>query len=162
MWNQFTLPGIGTRSPYSQGCPANIPSSGQYSGTCGPFLRHQGRAEKDCHPRIRTRSLGLQSQWIIVFCRVAPFGAIFSAHWWGRLGGFLTRFLHLAIYVKHALWLYYVDDFLLCQRWDVLPLTATFIIILLQLFGIPISWKNVTFQRRLPGLVGNFTLHLVL
>ena len=67
----------------------------------------------------------------------------------------MTRFLHLAIYVKHALWLY-VDDFLLCQRWDVLPLTATFIIILLQLFGIPISWKKCDLAKEITWIGWKF------
>ena len=100
--------------------------------------------------------LGFSHNGSLYFYRVAPFGAIFSAHWWGRLGGFLTRFLHLAIYVKHALWLYYVDDFLLCQRWDVLPLTATFIIILLQLFGIPISWKKCDLSKEITWIGWQF------
>ena len=100
--------------------------------------------------------LGFSHNGSLYFYRVAPFGAIFSAHWWGRLGGFLTRFLHLAIYVKHALWLYYVDDFLLCQRWDVLPLTATFIIILLQLFGIPISWKKYDLSKEITWIGWQF------
>ena len=43
--------------------------------------------------------------------------------------------------LHQALWLY-VDDFLLTQRMDVLPLTAAFVAILLQIFAIPISWKK--------------------
>ena len=83
-------------------------------------------------------------------------GPFFQPTGGGDLGGFLTRFLHLAIYVKHALWLYYVDDFLLCQRWDVLPLTATFIIILLQLFGIPISWKKCDLSKEITWIGWQF------
>lgn len=61
--------------------------------------------------------LGFSHEGQLYFYRVAPFGAIFSAHWWGRVGAFLVRFLHLLIYIKHALWLD-VDDFLLTQRMD--------------------------------------------
>ena len=68
--------------------------------------------------------------------------AFFSAHWWGRLGSFWVRFLHQAIFVvAHALFLF-VDDFMLLQRKDVLPLAAAFVCILMQVFGLPISWRK--------------------
>ena len=83
---------------------------------------------------------------VLYFYRVAPFGAIFSAHWCGRIGAFLVRFLHLAIYIKHALWLY-VDDFLMSQRMDILPLTAAYIVTLFQLFALPISRKKCILSK---------------
>ena len=50
--------------------------------------------------------LGISHRNAIYFYKVAPFGAIFSAHWWGRLGSFWVRFLHQAIFVAHALFLF--------------------------------------------------------
>lgn len=86
--------------------------------------------------------------------RVCPFGAIFSAHW-GRLGSFLVRFLHMAVYISHALWLY-VDDFLFCQRWDILPLSAAYICILFQFFGVPISWKKCDIAKAITWIGWHF------
>ena len=34
----------------------------------------------------------------LFFYRVTPFGAVFSAHWWARLGGFLLRIFHRIIW----------------------------------------------------------------
>ena len=85
--------------------------------------------------------LGFSHRNSLYFYKVAPFGAVFSAHWWGRLGSFWVRFLHQAIFVAHALFLF-VDDFLLIQRKDVLPLTAAFVCSLMQVFGLPISWRK--------------------
>ena len=34
----------------------------------------------------------------LYFYRVTPFGAVFSAHWWARLGGLLLRIFHRLIY----------------------------------------------------------------
>ena len=75
---------------------------------------------KAAHKRVVIREserglLGFSHAGRLYFYRVAPFGAIFSAHWWGRLGGFLFRLWHLLIYIKHALWLY-VDDFLVFAK----------------------------------------------
>ena len=85
--------------------------------------------------------LGFSHRNSLYFYKVAPFGAVFSAHWWGRLGSFWVRFLHQAIFVAHALFLF-VDDFLLIQRKDILPLTAAFVCSLMQVFGLPISWRK--------------------
>lgn len=92
---------------------------------------------KAAHKRIVIREserglLGFSHAGNLYFYRVAPFGAIFSAHWWGRLGAFLTRLWHLLIYVKHALWLY-VDDFLFVQDWQILPLSSAFVCIFFSL-----------------------------
>ena len=98
--------------------------------------------------------LGFSHDGQLYFYPVAPFGAIFNAHWWGRIGAFLVRFFRMATTIKHALWLY-VDDCLMSQRMDILPLTAAYVSILLQLFAVPISWKkniretaSLDFQKR--------------
>ena len=101
---------------------------------------------KAAHKRVVIREsekglLGFSHAGHLYFYGVAPFGAVFSAHWWGRLGGFLVRLWHLLVYIKHALWLY-VDDFLFSQTWKVLPLSSAFICIFFQLMKIPILPKN--------------------
>ena len=103
--------------------------------------------------------LGFSHGVQLYFYRVAPFGAIFSAHWWGRIGAFLVRFFHMVIYIKNALWLD-VDDFLLSQRMEVLPLTAAYVAILLQLFAVPISWKKCILAKEVTwiGWCFNFSL----
>lgn len=106
---------------------------------------------KAAHKRVVIKEsarglLGFSHNDQLYFYRVAPFGAIFNAHWWGRIGAFLVRLLHSAVYIKHALWLY-VDDFLLTQRMDILPITAALVSILLLLFAIRISWKKCTLAK---------------
>ena len=101
---------------------------------------------KAAHKRVVIKAshrglLGFSHRRRLFFYKVAPFGAVFSAHWWGRLGSFWVRFLHLAIYVSHALFLF-VDDFMLLQRKDMIPLTAAFVCSLMQVFGLPISWRK--------------------
>ena len=48
--------------------------------------------------------------------------------------------------IRRSLWLMqlflFVDDFMLLQRKDVLPLTAAFVCSLMQVFGLPISWRK--------------------
>ena len=101
---------------------------------------------KSAHKRVVIKAshrglLGFSHRNKLYFYKVAPFGAVFSAHWWGRLGSFWVRFLHLAIFVSHALFLF-VDDFMLLQRKDMIPLTAAFVCSLMQVFGLPISWRK--------------------
>lgn len=90
--------------------------------------------------------LGFSLDQCLYFYRVCPFGAIFSAHWWGRMGSFWVRFLHLLIYTSHALWLF-VDDFLIVRPWDVLPITAALIALTMQAFGLPISWRKAELSK---------------
>ena len=122
---------------------------------------------KAAHKRVVIREserglLGFSHAGRLYFYKVAPFGAIFSAHWWGRLGAFLVRLWHLLIYIKHSLWLY-VDDFLFSQNWKVLPLSSTFICIFFQLMKLPISWKKSVIPKELQwiGWRFNFSAGLV-
>ena len=55
----------------------------------------------------------------IYIYKVCPFGASFSAHWWGRLGGFFLRMMHRTAYLAHSGRLY-VDDFYS----QILPITV--------------------------------------
>ena len=103
---------------------------------------------KSAHKRIvlapRHQGLvGLTFKGTIYFYRVCPFGATFSAFWWGRLGAWLVRVFHRLIWVQHGLWLF-VDDFLLTQSKQVLPIFATLLAIFCQVFRIPLSWRKCT------------------
>ena len=85
--------------------------------------------------------VGLSLEGRLFFYRVTPFGAVFSAFWWARLGGLLLRIFHHLIWLSHAGFLY-VDDFLFFMEAHMMPLSATLLCIFCQLLGIPISWKK--------------------
>ena len=53
----------------------------------------------------------------LYFYRVTPFGAVFSAHWWARLGGFLLWWAHTGLLC--------VDDYFFTQCHDMMPISAT-------------------------------------
>ena len=60
---------------------------------------------KAAHKRVVIKDserglLGFSHDGQLYFYRVAPFGAIFSADWWGHIGAFLVRFLHLTTYCQ--------------------------------------------------------------
>ena len=83
---------------------------------------------KQAHKRIFIREsehglLGFTLKNKIFFYRVAPFGATFAQHWWGRMGSFLLRMIHLLIWAAHAA-LLFVDDFFVAQDKSVLPATG--------------------------------------
>lgn len=58
--------------------------------------------------------MGFQFQGVLYFYKVCPFGGVFSAHWWSRLGGFLLRLFHRMIWIADAGMLY-VDGFIFLQ-----------------------------------------------
>ena len=101
---------------------------------------------KAAHKRVVIREpeqglLGFQLNGSLFFYRVCPFGATFSAFWWQRLGGWILRFFHHALWIPHSAWLY-VDDDLWLQRRDVLPLVASYSALLCRILNIPISWRK--------------------
>ena len=101
---------------------------------------------KSAHKRVVLKEseqglLGFSLNDSLYFYRVCPFGATFSAYWWQRLGGWILRFFHHAVWIPHAGWLY-VDDYLWLQRRDILPLVATFLALLCRILNIPVSWKK--------------------
>ena len=75
---------------------------------------------------------------------MCPFGAVFSAHFWARLGGFFLKLLHQFCWLAPAGFLY-VDDMLMFQDVQMLPLSAATIAILCLLSRLPISWKKCEF-----------------
>ena len=86
--------------------------------------------------------LGMRQQDRLLFYKVCPFGATFSSHWFARVGGFFTRCLHLLIWLPHVL-LLYVDDLLLFQNSQVLPLSASLALAFCACFHVPLSWKKL-------------------
>ena len=106
---------------------------------------------KSAHKRIAVKQshrglLGFQFKGRLYFYRVCPFGAVFSAHYWSRLGGYLLRLFHSLTWLAHAGFLY-VDDLFMFQDATVMPISASMIAILCQICGIPVSWKKCELGR---------------
>ena len=93
----------------------------------------------------------------LFFYRVTLFGAVFSAHWWGRLGGFLLRIFHRIIWWVHTGFLY-VDDYFFTQCWDMMPVSATMVCLFCQICKIPISWGKCELGGSLQWI--GWTFHL--
>ena len=87
------------------------------------------------------------SAWfsVVLLCSL-PFGAVFTAHFWARLGGIILRLFHRLCWLAHSGFLY-VDDMLMLQDAKVLPLSAAALAILCILLQLPISWKKCEFGR---------------
>ena len=101
---------------------------------------------KSAHKRVVLKEseqglLGFSLNDSLYFYRVCLFGATFSAYWWQRLGGWILRFFHQAVWIPHAGWLY-VDDYLWLQHRDILLLVATFLALPCRVLNIPISWRK--------------------
>ena len=99
------------------------------------------------HKTVRVREserglLGVCIHGRYYFYKVTPFGGAFSALWWQRLAGFLTRVGHRLLWISHVLMIY-VDDALLIQAGSVLPFGAALLLGLCQAFGYPLSWKKL-------------------
>ena len=88
---------------------------------------------------------------------VCPFGAVFSAHYWARLGGVLLRIFHLLTFLSHAAFLF-VDDLLMMQDATVLPVTAAMLCIFCQITQVPISWKKCELGPRISWIGWHFDL----
>ena len=102
---------------------------------------------KAAHKTIRVRHseqglLGVHMADRHFFYSVCPFGATFSAYWFARLGGFITRCLHILIYISHFLALY-VDDLLGMQDAQVVEMTFSVVLAFCSAFGIPLSWHKL-------------------
>jgi len=101
---------------------------------------------KAAHKRIVLHNeeqglVGFSFDGKLYFYRVTPFGAVFSAFWWARLGGLLLRIFHHLIWWSHAGFLD-VDDFLFFTEANMMPVSATLVCIFRQNLGIPISWRK--------------------
>ena len=79
--------------------------------------------------------------WRYVVCH---FGAKFSAYWWQRVGGLITRILHASLaQYPHRAWLY-VDDLLAALLRTSAHDSLLIIVLLLSCLGAPISWKKAS------------------
>ena len=77
--------------------------------------------------------------WRYVVCH---FGAKFSAYWWQRVGGLITRILHASLAQHpHRAWLY-VDDLLAALLRTSAHESLLILVLLLSSLGAPISWKK--------------------
>ena len=73
---------------------------------------------------------------------VCHFGAKFSAYWWQRAGGLITRILHASLAQHpHRAWLY-VDDLLAALLRTSAHDSLLILVLLLSSLGAPISWKK--------------------
>ncbi|CAE7833488.1 unnamed protein product [Symbiodinium sp. CCMP2592] len=81
---------------------------------------------KQAHKRCRIRDseqglLGFTWHNALYFFRCCPFGAVFSQHWWGRVGGCTLRLLHTLLFLAHV-GLLFVDDFIFSQAASLIQL----------------------------------------
>ena len=93
----------------------------------------------------------------LYFHRVAPFRAVFSAHWWARSGGFLLRIFHRLMWWAHS-GLLYVDDYFFTQCHDMMPISATMLCLFCQICKIPISWAKCELGSSLQWIGWHFRL----
>ena len=115
---------------------------------------------KSAHKRVVLREsewglVGFSLEGKLFFYRVCPFGAVFSAAWWSRLGGWLLRCMHHFLWFSHAAFLY-VDDFLFFQDGDVMPISAAMLCILCQVLNIPISWRKCELSKTISWIGWRF------
>ena len=94
---------------------------------------------KAAHKRVVIRD---EEQGLLGFYRVAPFGATFAQHWWGRTGSCILSILHALIWIAHCGYLF-VDDCLFFQLASILPITGSMICLFFQICSIPLSWKKL-------------------
>ncbi|CAE7196317.1 unnamed protein product [Symbiodinium sp. CCMP2592] len=107
---------------------------------------------KQAHKRCRIRDseqglLGFTWHNALYFFRCCPFGAVFSQHWWGRVGGCTLRLLHTLLFLAHV-GLLFVDDFIFSQAASLMPLSGAVICLFLQILGVPVSWKKLQISCR--------------
>ena len=105
--------------------------------------------------------VGFSLEGKLFFYRVTPFGAVFSAFWWARLGGLILPYIPSFDLVEssHAGFLY-VDDFLFFMEANMMPLSATMLCIFCQLLGIPISWKKTAMSSAIDYIGWRFDFNV--
>eukprot|EP00434_Breviolum_minutum_P007958 symbB.v1.2.007019.t1/scaffold427.1/size208084/1 len=104
------------------------------------------------HKRVRVHDseqgfgcFALEDELFVYRC--CYFGAKYSAYWWSRVGGWITRMLHRFVWVSHALFLY-VDDGMLVPK-SVAPLLASACLAFLSALGVPLSWRKVQLRSEI-------------
>ena len=117
---------------------------------CGAYFGSWVALALDFKAAHRTVKVEKQEQGTLLFevdntlhyYTVCHFGAKFSAYWWSRLGGMLTRIAHdlLASEPRH-MWLY-VDDLLTLPQQQNCTRPACILLAFLSCINAPISWKR--------------------
>ena len=111
---------------------------------------------KSAHKRVVIKPsevglLGFTFDNALYFYRVAPFGAVFAQHWWGRLGSLILRLLHLLLWIPHSGHLF-VDDYLFTMVAELMPLMGSMVCLFMQVLGIPLSWHKLQLGCRVQWL----------
>ena len=90
------------------------------------------------------------------------FGARASGHYWSRVAGLLVRLAHRLLFIAHSAFIY-VDDILALLERSSAPLTASVLIILLQVLCVPMSWHKASLRPTVVwiGWQFNFTTFTV-
>ena len=166
---------------------AEVPAIGYFSQALDRFAEHAhrlGRSSaptpcsddwmllsidvKCAHKSIKTASEDVGFAVFQLWCcfyiyLVNHFGASWS--WWARLGALLLRISHFVLRHKH-LGAIYVDDFLWLLPKKAFAPMAALLIALLQILGVPISWKKLRLGSSLAylgwllDLRGGFIAHM--
>ena len=108
---------------------------------------------RSAHKRIAVKEqdrgfLLFKFQGRYFYYKVCPFGAVFSAHYWARLGGAFLRLFHMLCFLAHAGFLF-VDDLLMMQAAQMMPISASMICALAIISKIPVSWKKCELNHTL-------------
>ena len=120
----------------------------EFTGTASAFSIDIEAAHKTVRVREQDRGLlGLRTELPgqpakCYFYKVCPFGAVFSALWFARVGAFLVRVLHMLIWIRHMLGMY-VDDLIGSTDEQAVHMVATVTLAFCDIFGFPISWRKV-------------------
>ena len=120
----------------------------EFAGTASAFSIDIEAAHKTVRVREQDRGLlGLRTELPgqpakYYFYKVCPFGAVFSALWFARVGAFLVRVLHMLIWIRHMLGMY-VDDLIGSTDEQAVRMVATVTLAFCDIFGFPISWRKV-------------------
>ena len=90
------------------------------------------------------------------------FGARASGHYWSRVAGLLIRLAHRVLFIAHSA-LIYVDDILALLERSSAALTASVLVILLQVLCVPMSWHKASLRPTVVwiGWQFNFTTFTV-
>ncbi len=75
---------------------------------------------------------------------VGVFGISSIAYWWSRMGGAAIRIIHGLLEAEMEVWIMMLADDIKAESTSVSPVPAIlFVLLALELLGIPLSWKKV-------------------
>ena len=94
-----------------------------------------------CGASRSSGSFGISTSRAIILLFGLPIRGYFQCTFWSRVGGYFLRTFHLLSWLAHASFLY-VDDFLMYQNSQMMPVSACMICIFVQLVNLPVSWRK--------------------